>query len=73
MGVYGSVLKILHSRFLPLDYCLSGELRLVDGESDDEGRVEVCLDNVWTSANNNNWNYLQTNVVCSELGYYPGQ
>ena len=49
--------------------CSHGDIRLMDGEMDYEGRVEMCYNNVWGTVCHNNWNYLDAVVVCYQLGY----
>lgn len=51
--------------------CSSGEVRLVDGTTHAEGRVEVCYDGVWGSVcdSSNSWGYNEASVVCLQLGF----
>ena len=35
----------------------------------DDGRVEICLDGLWSSVCGFWWNYNAARVVCRELGY----
>ena len=35
--------------------CRNGEVRLVDGNVPNEGRVEICFDEVWGVICNENW------------------
>ena len=43
-------------------------MKLVDGETETEGRVEVCLGGVWGTICNDHWSHEDSNVVCGELG-----
>ena len=44
-------------------------MRLQDGSSSMDGRVEVCLDNQWGAVcNDSSWSDLDAAVVCIELG-----
>ena len=47
--------------------CSDGEIRLVGGSTNREGRVEVCVDGRWGTVCNNNPQLART--VCSQLGY----
>ena len=44
-------------------------MRLVGGESEFEGRVEVCLNRRWGTVGSDGWTQTNTRVVCNELGY----
>ena len=51
--------------------CSNGEVRLVGGSSPHEGRVEVCVNEVWGTVCSNSWSTDDANVVCGQLGYLP--
>lgn len=51
--------------------CTDGELRLVDGSGPHEGRVEVCVNQVWGTICSIGWSNEDANVVCKQLGYLP--
>lgn len=44
-------------------------MRLVDGVTSYEGRVEICYDGVWGLVCDNTWNYYDAAVVCRQLGF----
>lgn len=48
--------------------CMDGEIRLVGGRNENEGRLEVCINGVWGYVCDNNWSELDGQVVCNELG-----
>ena len=49
--------------------CGDGEVQLVGGESEREGRVEICYNRVWGTVCNDGWDEVDANVVCQQLGY----
>ena len=51
--------------------CTNGEVRLVGGNGPHEGRVEVCVNEVWGTVCSNGWNTGDSNVVCRQIGYMP--
>ena len=51
--------------------CTDGEVRLVNGSSPHEGRVEVCVNEAWGTICSNGWGSSDGNVVCNQLGYLP--
>ena len=51
--------------------CTNGDVRLVNGSSPHEGRVEICVNEVWGSVCSNGWSSYDAKVVCRQLGYMP--
>ena len=53
--------------------CHDGDVRLVNGSSRHEGRVEVCFNETWGTICDYispwRWNISQADVVCQQLGY----
>ena len=54
--------------------CNSGAVRLADGLTKFEGRVEICYNNRWGGVCGSSWDALEAAVVCRQLGYiYYGE
>ena len=51
------------------DTCLEGDVRLVDGKDQFEGRVEICLGGIWGTVCDTIWGPVFVWVVCRQLGY----
>ena len=51
--------------------CTNGDVRLVDGSTPYEGRVEICINHAWGTVCDRNWGPADANVVCKQLGYQP--
>ncbi len=51
--------------------CNDGDVRLVNGSSVMEGRVEICFNNTYTNTICDDfWDELEAQVVCRQLGFF---
>ena len=49
--------------------CTQGAIRLQGTSSTDEGRVEICNNNIWGTVCDNSWGVADALVVCRQLGF----
>ncbi len=49
--------------------CTEGEVRLADGATNLEGRVEICFNNEWGTVCDEMWDTTDAVVVCRQLGF----
>ena len=44
-------------------------MRVVGGERDNEGRVEICFNNQFGTVCDDSWDNVDASVVCTQLGF----
>jgi len=49
--------------------CSNGEVRLIGGSNNLEGRVEVCLNEAWGTVCDRRFNQDVANVICHQLNF----
>ena len=49
--------------------CNETDVRLEDGATQEDGRVEICLGGLWGSVCDTNWDAKDARVVCRQLGH----
>jgi len=64
-----TVLDRIYLFFAVRANCAEGDVRLVDGPDNFEGRVEICHNNLWGTVCDNNWNANSGIVTCRQLGF----
>ena len=71
-------ITILHSLALticvivctdPNNTCTNGDIRLVDGETSNEGRLELCFNNHWGTVCDDDFDSVEAALVCRLLGF----
>ena len=51
--------------------CTNGNLRLDNSQSENSGRIEICMNRAWGTICDNNWHTQDNAVACRQLGYQP--
>ena len=49
--------------------CVDGSVRLMNGSTSLEGRVEMCINSLWITVCDTSWSVIDSRVVCKQLGY----
>ena len=53
--------------------CSYGDIRLVNGLTSLEGRVEICIDETYGTVCDDFWDDDDAEVVCRQIGYSGGK
>ena len=68
--MYACMVKYNYS-YHPLDdVCNDGDVRLVGGYRNIEGRVEICYNGVWGGVCHDHWDRRDAIVVCRQVGLH---
>ena len=54
--------------FLEVDSCQDGAVHLVNGSSEQSGRLEVCTNSVWGTVCGTGFDVTDAYVICRKLG-----
>ena len=49
--------------------CDDGSLRLVGGNNDRQGRVEICYNEAWGTICDSQYDNVDASVICRQLGF----
>ena len=69
MCIFAMFIERKHSSIKLADDCFDGEMRLVGGETEAEGRLELCHGYRWGTVCDNQWTDEHTALVCRHLGF----
>ena len=65
-----SRLEILSQNVIIIIGCTNGDIRLRDGTTSSEGRIEICYNySAWGTVCDDLWSTDDANVACRQLGF----
>ena len=50
--------------------CVEGEVRMIGGEKEGEGRVELCVDGFWGTVCGDGFDQKAAFVICRHFGFH---
>ena len=69
LNFYWKVLFVYNYTYDTAIECYDFDVRLLGERNHTEGRVEVCLEGLWSTVYANFWDARDANVVCQQLGH----
>ena len=48
-----------------------GAVRLIGGQDNLQGTIQICIGGVWGSVCDDLWGTMDANVICNQLGHSP--
>ena len=64
-------MKFFPFHFFIAPFCNNGDLRLFGGDADNEGTLEICLNQAWGTVCDDFWDNNDAKVACRKLGFQP--
>ena len=49
--------------------CADGSVRLVGGDLEQEGILEICVNGLWGTVCSSGWSTIDSLVACKQMGY----
>ena len=49
--------------------CTHGVVRLANGDTEREGRVDICIDGAWNTVCGKKWGDIEAQTVCRQLKF----